>query len=126
FCSACDACGARPSIVTIFCVDFTLESGRTHERTGSPSMCTVQAPHCAMPQPYLVPVKPICSRSTHSSGVSGSAWKSWDLPLTFRRAIVGLLVRACGGDCGPLGVGDSIARILMAGVTRRCHATMRA
>jgi hypothetical protein len=23
-----------------------------------PSTCTVQAPHCAMPQPYLVPVRP--------------------------------------------------------------------
>ena len=34
--------------------------------------CTVQAPHCAMPQPYFVPVMPMLSRITHSSGVSGS------------------------------------------------------
>jgi hypothetical protein len=38
----------------------------------TPSMCTVQAPHWAMPQPNLVPVKPSVSRSTHSNGVSGS------------------------------------------------------
>ena len=44
----------------------------TQERTATPSMCTVQAPHCAMPQPYLVPVRPTCSRITHSSGVLGS------------------------------------------------------
>ena len=28
------------------------------ERAGAPSMCTVQAPHSAMPQPNLVPVMP--------------------------------------------------------------------
>ena len=33
--------------------------------------CTVQAPHWATPQPYLVPVSPCASRITHSSGVSG-------------------------------------------------------
>ena len=60
-------------MVTTFWVAPTLDNGRTHERTGSPSMCTVQAPHCAMPQPYLVPVSASCSRNTHSSGVSGSA-----------------------------------------------------
>ncbi len=50
----------------------TLPTGTEHERRSSPLMCTEQAPHCAMPQPYLVPVRPTCSRSTHSSGVSGS------------------------------------------------------
>ena len=47
-------------------------TGITHERTAAPSTCTVHAPHCAMPQPYLVPVRPTCSRITHSSGVLGS------------------------------------------------------
>ena len=32
------------------------ETGVTHERVAWPSMCTVQAPHSAMPQPNLVPV----------------------------------------------------------------------
>ncbi len=42
-----------------------------HERVAWPSISTVQAPHCAIPQPYLVPVIPSVSRKTHSSGVSG-------------------------------------------------------
>ena len=44
--------------------------------------CTVHAPHCAMPQPYLVPVNPSRSRRTQSSGMSGGAWTSRTLPLT--------------------------------------------
>src|SRR5688572_17948671 len=48
------------------------ETGATQERTASPSMCTVHAPHCAMPQPYLVPVSPRLSRSTHNNGVVDS------------------------------------------------------
>ena len=47
--------------------------GVTQARTGSPSRCTVQAPHCAMPQPNFVPVRPSRSRSTQSSGMSGGA-----------------------------------------------------
>ena len=41
------------------------------ERTAWPLMCTVQAPHMAMPQPNLVPVSRSSSRITHSRGVSG-------------------------------------------------------
>src|ERR1700681_2799951 len=48
------------------------DTGVLQERTGRPSRCTVQAPHCATPQPYFVPVKPRCSRKTHSRGVEGS------------------------------------------------------
>jgi hypothetical protein len=47
-------------------------TGITHERTALPSTWTVQAPHWAMPQPYLVPVSPRTSRKTQSSGISGS------------------------------------------------------
>ena len=43
------------------------------ERTALPSIWTVQAPHRPEPQPNLVPVSFRCSRTTHSSGVSGSA-----------------------------------------------------
>jgi hypothetical protein len=35
----------------------------------------------------LVPLRPSCSRSTHSNGVSGSASESRTRPLTFRRVI---------------------------------------
>src|ERR1700740_2011802 len=48
------------------------DAGVLQERTGRPSRCTVQAPHCATPQPYFVPVRPRCSRNTQSSGVEGS------------------------------------------------------
>src|ERR1700738_5344524 len=54
----------------------------THQRMGCPSRCTVHAPHNAMPQPNLVPVRPSVSRSTHSNGMSGSTSTSVSLPLT--------------------------------------------
>ena len=46
--------------------------------------CTVQAPHCAMPQPNLVPVMPSTSRSTQSSGMSPGASKVRFSPLIFK------------------------------------------
>src|SRR5262245_37125650 len=71
------------SMVTIF-LPAAAETGVLHERMGWPSMCTVQAPHSAMPQPNLVPVIPRVSRMTHSSGVSGSTSTLWAWPLTSR------------------------------------------
>src|SRR5262245_40805901 len=62
-------------------------TGKAQDRTGRPSTCTVQAPHWAMPQPYLVPMRPSTSRSTQSSGVSESTSMSWVVPLTVRRTI---------------------------------------
>src|ERR1035438_9484570 len=58
------------------------DTGATHERTASPLICTVHAPHCAMPHPYFVPVSPSCSRMTHSSGVEGSTSRLTRLPFT--------------------------------------------
>src|SRR6186713_2182465 len=60
----------------------TALTGTWQERTGSPSRCTVQAPHNAMPHPNFVPVRPSESRSTQSRGVSGSTSTSTALPLT--------------------------------------------
>src|SRR4051794_17102218 len=37
-----------------------------------------------MPQPYFVPVRPTCSRITHSSGVFGSTSTLCDCPLMVR------------------------------------------
>src|SRR2546427_622070 len=48
------------------------DTGATQERIASPSRWTVQAPHCAMPQPYFVPVRPRFSRKTQSRGVEES------------------------------------------------------
>src|SRR5713226_3966868 len=62
----------------------TAAIGVTHERVATPLMCTVHAPHCAMPQPNLVPVRPSVSRSTQSSGVSGLSVMLRALPLTVR------------------------------------------
>src|SRR5712691_4144467 len=53
----------------------------------------VQAPHCAMPQPNLVPVSPSVSRRTQSNGVSGSTSTSCVCPLIVRRGIILLLNR---------------------------------
>src|SRR6476620_8672790 len=52
------------------------------ERTASPSTWTVQAPHCAMPQPNFVPVIPSSSRMTQSSGVSDSTSSEYAFPFT--------------------------------------------
>src|SRR5215469_11792384 len=60
----------------------TAEVGVTHERTAAPSTCTVQAPHTAMPQPYLVPVRLSDSRRTQRRGISGGTSTCRGLPLT--------------------------------------------
>ena len=56
----------------VTCFPATLETGSTHVRVAAPSTCTVHAPHCATPQPNLVPVMPRVSRNTQSSGVSAA------------------------------------------------------
>src|SRR4051794_34690882 len=58
-----------------------------HERTALPSICTVQAPQAAIPQPNLVPVIFRCSRSTHRSGVLPSTPTSLRWPLTVNATI---------------------------------------
>src|SRR5438094_2873321 len=71
-------------------------TGVTHERIGCPSRCTVQAPQSAMPQPNFVPVRPITSRSTQTSGMSGGTSTVWSLPLMLRVIMLGLVLRvAC-------------------------------
>src|SRR5690242_17213850 len=59
----------------------TAATGVEHERIAAPSASTVQAPHCAMPQPYFVPVSISSSRSTHKSGVDGSDCTATGRPL---------------------------------------------
>jgi hypothetical protein len=58
-----------------------------HERTGRLPISTVQAPHCWIPQPYLVPVRPTVSRIAQSSGVSSSTSTNRFLPLIFNSVI---------------------------------------
>src|SRR6476659_2794389 len=74
------------SMVAIF-LPTAAETGITHERVALPSRCTVHAPQTAAPHPYLVPVRPTCSRIAQSSGVLGSTFTSLVLPLIVRRGI---------------------------------------
>src|SRR4026207_266099 len=62
--------------------------GVTHDRVGVPFTCTVHAPHCATPQPNLVPVSPSSSRTTQSSGASPGCSECASLPLTVNLTIV--------------------------------------
>src|SRR5205823_14165921 len=71
----------RPSIVVVFFPTARL-TGTEQDRTARPPTSTVQAPHWPIPQPYLVPVSPIVSRRTHSSGVSGSTSTPYCMLLT--------------------------------------------
>src|ERR1700722_1976315 len=66
------------------------ETVKEQDRTALPSSSTVQAPHWAMPQPYLVPVRPISLRSAHSSGISASISRLCCSPLTLRVIMAGL------------------------------------
>src|ERR1700674_823797 len=80
FCTAFAARDDKPSIVVTWRLA-TAETGAEQERNVCPSTWTVHAPHCAIPHPYLVPVRPSASRMTHNSGVSGSPLKSRRVPL---------------------------------------------
>lgn len=53
-------------------------AGVMQERIAWPSRCTAQAPQAAIPQPNLVPVRPITSRSTHNNGMSAGTSTSPD------------------------------------------------
>jgi hypothetical protein len=60
-CSGWLESGDRPSMV-VTCLPRMVDICTLHERVGSPSRCTVQAPHCATPHPNFVPVSLKCSR----------------------------------------------------------------
>src|SRR6195952_4876726 len=57
-------------------------TGSWHDLVATPSIWTVHAPHCAMPHPNLVPVRPSTSRNTHNRGVSGCTSALSSRPLT--------------------------------------------
>src|SRR3954469_24785631 len=74
----------------------TVETGVTHERTATPSMWTVQAPHNPDPQPNFAPLRSRTSRSTHSRGVASSTSTVLVVPFTVKVMLMGLLQ---GGLC---------------------------
>src|SRR4030081_3241609 len=96
FCTGCELLAERPSMVTIRSLALTLPPGIEHDRRTSPLICTEHAPHCATPQPYLVPVRPTCSRMTHSRGVSASACTSnvFALTLSFAMSVLSRILPA--------------------------------
>ncbi len=61
------------------------ETSNLQAFSGWPLTSTVQAPQTSMPQPYLVPVRPMTSRSTHNRGMLALLTvTASSLPLTFR------------------------------------------
>src|SRR5262249_35063925 len=70
-------------------------------RTATPSRWTVQAPHCAMPQPYFVPVRPTFSRNAQRRGILGSTSTLRVWPLIVRVGISFLLSCGCGSRRKP-------------------------
>lgn len=88
-CSGCVPLGESPSIVVI-AWPVAAATGVTHDRTAVPSRWTVHAPHCAIPHPNFVPVKPALSRIAQSSGMSGVTSSSRSTPLIFRVVIASL------------------------------------
>src|SRR5215467_8775648 len=81
----------------------TSDTGMAQERVALPSICTVQAPHDAIPQPNLVPVSLRCSRKTHRSGVLASTPTSLRTPLTVKATM-----------CFPPFVGENFLDLLSA------------
>src|SRR5205807_6901776 len=75
--------------MVVICLPATAATGSEQERIATPSTWTVQAPHWAMPQPNLVPVMPIVSRSTQRSGVVSSTSALWDWPLMDSEIMLG-------------------------------------
>src|SRR5207244_11429917 len=82
-CSACRRPGDSPAMV-VTDLPCTLDTGVRQENVRPPSMCTMEAPHCPAPQPYLVPVSLSSSRSTHRRGVPSGAALVTGLPLTVK------------------------------------------
>src|SRR5258706_15669365 len=73
--AACTGCGLSvvpsPSMVVIF-LPIAALTGVMQERPALPSICTVQAPHWARPQPNLGPLNLRSLRRAYKSGVLGA------------------------------------------------------
>src|ERR1700688_760506 len=101
--TGCVPSADSPSMV-VTVLPATADAAMLHDRVAWPSMRTVQAPHWAMPQPYLVPVSFNESRRTHSSGVSGSTSAVCAIPLTISEIDMPLppmLASKCALTCDP-------------------------
>src|SRR5450759_1999185 len=72
---------ASPSSVVIS-APATVETGLMHDRTASPLIRTMHAPHCPRPQPKRGPDRSRSLRRTYSRGVEGSTSTVCALPFT--------------------------------------------
>src|SRR5690348_5788437 len=81
----------------------TPDRGVTQERRGTPSRCTVQAPHCASPQPKWGLLWPRSLRMAYSRGMFGSpsTETAWPSSVNSTVATEGLSVREVPPKCGP-------------------------
>ncbi len=70
----CIGCGlsAVPSPSSVRISPLTALTGMTQERSATPSTMTVQAPHCARPQPNFGPFLSSSFLSAYKSGMPGS------------------------------------------------------
>jgi hypothetical protein len=91
----------------------TLSIGVMQDRVAIPSICTVQAPQRATPQPNFVPVRPRTSRSTQSSGMSPSTSTLCVVPLT-------LMAKAMASSPFPSLVIDGAIRCRTCAVFKVC------
>ena len=91
----------------------TADTGVTQERTAWPSMCTVQAPHSAIPQPNFVPVSCKWSRMAHNSGMLGS------MPACATLAKIGNNRLRDGHHAKRVGLEDLADRLLRSRLERR-------
>src|SRR3546814_4364493 len=101
-CSLCERSFDKPSTVSTD-LPSTSPTGTEQERSASPSICTVHAPHRALPQPHLVPVRPASSRITHRSGLAGSTSVRTDSPFSLKHAIYLSYFRAVSTAARELG-----------------------
>src|SRR4051812_23860131 len=65
----------------------TVAASREQENSGLPSISTMQAPHCSVPQPNLVPRRSKWSCSTVSSGTVPSQVTETARPLTTKSSL---------------------------------------
>ncbi len=74
-----------PSMVVIWSPSSTRFILYTQDRTNLPFKMTLQAPHCPVPHPTLVPVSPSCPRSTSARDDSPSTIRFLSTPFTRKR-----------------------------------------
>src|SRR5438552_2723194 len=101
---------SKPSMVVIR-LPAAFDTGVMHDRTGSPSSRTVQAPHWPSPHPYLVPVRSRSSRSTLNRLLSEEAFTRCVIPFTSSSVMLGMFTLSVIQRKGTRAVGDNQWRL---------------